>query len=92
MGVAIPTVLAGPGSKFTANVIIFQGHPMGSFLLSSEDVTTTVGRDKGESRKGNEKRRLGGFRRPRKEKKEERKGGKKSVCVFPEPLGFPLVI
>lgn len=83
MGVAIPTVLAGPGSKFTANVIIFQGHPMGSFLLSSEDVTTTVGRDKGESRKGNEKRRLGGFCRLRKEKKKKVSKGKKArMCVF----------
>jgi len=53
MGVAIPTVLAGLASKFAANVIIFQGHPRGSLLLSSEDVTTTVVRDKGESRKGN---------------------------------------
>lgn len=82
MGVAIPTVLAGPGSKFTANVIICQGHPMGSFLLSSEDVTTTVGRDKGESRKGNEKRRLGGFCRPRKGKKKGKEGKKKRICVF----------
>lgn len=76
MGVAIPTVLAGPGSEFTANVIIFQGHPRGSVLLSWEDVTTTVRRDKGEGRKGNEKRRLGSFHRPR-------KGGKKEgICVF----------
>lgn len=64
---------------------------MGSFLLSSEDVTTTVGRDKGESRKGNEKRRLGGFCRLRKEKKRKVRE-KKHVCVFSEPLGFPLLI
>lgn len=83
MGVAIPTVLAGPGSKFTANVIILQGQPMGSFLLSAEDVTTTVGRDKGESRKGNEKRRVGGFCRRRKGKKNKKEGEKKSIlCVF----------
>lgn len=60
MGVAIPTALAGPGSKFAANVIIFQGHSRGSLLLSSEDVTTTVERDKGESRKGNEKKKKKG--------------------------------
>lgn len=59
MRVAIPTVSSGPGSKFTANVIIFKGHHMGSFPLSSEDVTTTVRRDKGESRRGNEKKEAG---------------------------------
>lgn len=63
---------------------------MGSFLLSAEDVTTTVGRDKGESRKGNEKRRVGGFCRWRKGKKNKKEGGKKehSVC-FQNRWDFP---
>lgn len=89
MGVAIPTVLAGPGTKFTANVIILQGQPMGSFLLSAEDVTTTVGRDKGESRKGNEKRRVGGFCRRPKEKKKKGRGKKEHYVCFQNHRDFP---
>lgn len=81
MGVAIPTGLAGPGSKFTANVIIFQGHPMGSLPLPPEDVMTTLGRDKGKSKKGNEKVGWEGFA------DQGKKGGKKGakrehMCVF----------
>jgi len=90
MGVAIPTVLAGLGSKFTANLIIFPRHPIGSLLLSSEDVTTTEGRDKGKSRKGNEKRRLAGFCRARKEKrKKERKEKKRAYTCFLNCWDFP---
>lgn len=83
MGVAIPTVLAGLGSKFAANVIIFQGHPRGSLLLSSENVTITVVKDEGESRKGNEK---GGWEafadqekkdKGKKERKERKEGKKR---------------
>lgn len=92
MGVAIPTVLAGLGSKFAANVIIFQGHPRGSLLLSSENVTATVVKDEGESRKGNEKKEAGRHlqtkrkkrrkvgkegKEERKERKEGRKGKKR---------------
>lgn len=77
MGVAIPTVLAGLGSKFAANVIIFQGHPRGSLLLSSENVTATVVKDEGESRKGNEKKRgWEAFADQEKKKKEGREGRK----------------
>lgn len=61
MGAAIPAGLAAPGSEFTANAIILQGHPLGSLLLSPEDGTTALGRDKGGSKKGNEKRGGEGF-------------------------------
>lgn len=84
MGVAIPAGLPGPGSKFTANAIIFQGHPMGSFPLSPEDVMTTVGRDKGESKKGNEKGGWEGFAdQGKKKKKRGKKAAKRErMCVF----------
>lgn len=89
MGVAISTGLVGPGSKFTANVIIFQGHPMGSLPLSPEDVTTTVGRDKGESRKGNEKGGWEGFANQGKKKRRKERGKKRAYVCFQNCWDFP---
>lgn len=89
MGVAISTGLVGPGSKFTANVIISQGHPMGSLPLSPEDVTTTVGRDKGENRKGNEKGGWEGFANQGKKKRKKERGKKRAYVCFQNCWDFP---
>lgn len=92
MGAAIPAGLAAPGSEFTANAIILQGHPLGSLLLSPEDGTTALGRDKGGSKKGNEKRGGEGFTDQGKKKKGGKTGQKESLCVFPELLGSSWLI
>lgn len=89
MGVAIPAGLAGPGSKFTANVIMFQGHPMGSLPLSPEDVTTAVGRDKGGSKKGNEKGGWEGCTDQGKEKRRKERGKKRAYVCFQNHWDFP---
>lgn len=82
MGVAIPAGMAGPGSEFTANAIILQGHPMGSLLLSPEDGMTPVGRDKGGSKKGNEKRGWEAFTDEGKKKGGKKRAKREHMYVF----------